>query len=57
MSMGTKRLESLERELGRTWTENLSINTDHTNPFMREARSMTADRSLSVSLRKQLRLN
>ena len=55
--MAEKALEKLERELDRTWTESLSINTESNHPLIREVRTMVENRNLSISLRKQLRMN
>jgi hypothetical protein len=55
--MGMQKLMSLERELGSTYTENVTINTDSSNPHLKDVLSMVANRILSLSLRKQMRLN
>jgi hypothetical protein len=55
--MGKKKIESLERELGLSWTENLSINTGSDNPHYDDVLGMVEDRNLSLSLRRELRMN
>jgi hypothetical protein len=55
--MGIKKLMNLERELSRSWTEHVRINRDATNPHIGEVLRMLGNRTLSLSLRKQLRMN
>jgi hypothetical protein len=52
--MVNKRLTSLERELNGSYTENLSINRDSSNPHFRDVLEMLGDRILSLSLRKRI---
>ncbi len=52
--MGTKKLTTLERELSGSYTENLSINTNSSNPCIRDALKMLGNRTLSLSLRRQI---
>ena len=55
--MGINRLMELERELDDSYTENLSINTDSSNPHIKGVLSMLGNRNLSLSLRRQMRFN
>jgi hypothetical protein len=55
--MGIQKLMSLERELDLTYTENVTINTDSSNPHHKEVLSMVGNRLLSLSLRKQMNLS
>ncbi len=55
--MGIKKLTDLERELSSSYTENLSINTDSSNPCIRDVLRMLGDRTLSISLRRHIMLN
>lgn len=55
--MVIKKLIRLERELDSSYTENLSINRDSSNPCMKDVLRMLGDRTLSLSLRRHIRLN
>lgn len=55
--MGIERLMELERELNDSYTENLTINTDEGNPHFRDVLRMVCNRALSLSLRRQMRIN
>ena len=55
--MGIDKLMELERELDDSYTENLTINTDSSNPHLKGVLSMLGNRNLSLSLRKQMRMN
>lgn len=55
--MGMQKLMELERELNNSYTENLTINTGEGNPHFRDVLRMVGNRVLSLSLRKQMRLN
>jgi hypothetical protein len=55
--MGIRKLTDLERELNGSYTENLSINTDSSNPCIRDVLRMLGDRALSLSLRRHISLN
>lgn len=53
-NMGNEELTSLERELFRSYTENISFSKDPENPHMKDVLEMVGDRILSLSLRKQI---
>jgi hypothetical protein len=55
--MGTKSIRNLEREFGHSYTESISINTGDSNPHRKDALEMVGNRTLSLSLRRQLRMN
>lgn len=54
VNMDNRILAILERELDGSYTENLSINRDSSNPHFRDVLEMLGDRVLSLSLRKQI---
>jgi hypothetical protein len=55
--MGIKKITDLERELSSSYTENLSINKDSSDPCIKDVLRMLGDRALSLSLRRHIRLN
>ena len=55
--MGIRSLTDLEREMDSCYTENLTINMDSSNPYMKDILLMVENRDLSVSLRRQMRIN
>ncbi len=55
--MRARKIASIEREFGFSYTENISINTSSTNPHFRDVRDMVENRNLSLSLRKSLNMS
>ena len=55
--MGIRKLMDIEKEFGHSYTENLTINMGSSNPHLKEVLAMVGDRILSLSLRRQMRIN